>query len=60
MTVPLCSRSGDVVEYLIKPQWFVDCSRMAHKAARDVKEGRLTIEPAMFEKVWFNWLENIR
>ncbi|GLV42715.1 Valyl-tRNA synthetase [Carabus blaptoides fortunei] len=60
MTVPVCSRSGDVVEYLIKPQWFVDCTRMAYKAAQDVKEGRLTIEPAMFEKVWFNWLENIR
>lgn len=60
MTVPICSRSRDVVELLVKPQWFVRCRRMAETAVRDVREGRLTIVPPDYENVWFNWLENIK
>lgn len=33
---------------------------MAEKAVADVRQGTLKIEPEMFEKVWFQWLENIR
>ena len=29
-----CSRSKDVVEPLIKPQWYVDCTEMAKEAVR--------------------------
>ncbi len=32
MVVPVCSRSKDIVEPLIKPQWYVDCNDMAAKA----------------------------
>ncbi|VEN38555.1 unnamed protein product, partial [Callosobruchus maculatus] len=60
MTVPICSRSKDVIELLLKPQWFIKCQDMAAKAVADVKEGRLRIEPKNFEKTWFDWLENIR
>ncbi|KAI9575766.1 hypothetical protein GQX74_015702 [Glossina fuscipes] len=37
MIVPFCSRSKDVVEPMIKPQWYVKCNEMAEKAteARD-------------------------
>ncbi|KAJ8924985.1 hypothetical protein NQ315_001150 [Exocentrus adspersus] len=59
-TVPVCSRSGDVVELLVRPQWFLKCGDMAERAAEDVRQGRLDIEPKQFEKVWFGWLENIR
>lgn len=54
------SRSKDVVEFLIRPQWFLNCDSMAAEAVRDVKEGRLSIEPKELEKTWFAWLENIR
>lgn len=60
MQVPLCSRSGDVVEFLLKPQWFVNCEDMALRAVTAVRSGELQIEPVDFEKNWFNWLENIR
>lgn len=60
MTVPICSRSRDVIEYLLKPQWFVKCSSMADRALNDLKEGNLEIEPKHFEKDWNHWLENIR
>ena len=32
MVVPVCSRSKDIVEPLIKPQWFVKCDEMASNA----------------------------
>ena len=35
MVIPICSRSKDVVEPLIKPQWFVDTNEMA-KSAKEV------------------------
>jgi valyl-tRNA synthetase len=60
MVVPICSRSKDIVEPLIKPQWFVDCKEMARKAIEVVQNGELKIIPKFHEKTWFNWLENIR
>ncbi len=32
MVVPVCSRSKDIVEPLIKPQWYVDITDMAKNA----------------------------
>ncbi|PKU28846.1 valine--trna mitochondrial [Limosa lapponica baueri] len=32
MTLPMCSRSGDVIEYLLKSQWFLRCREMAQRA----------------------------
>ena len=35
MNLPICSRTGDVVEYIVRDQWFVDCQQMA-SSAREV------------------------
>ena len=32
MVVPTCSRSKDIIEPLMKPQWYVDCGKMAKEA----------------------------
>ena len=34
MTIPICSKSGDVVEPLIKPQWWVNCQPLAEEAIK--------------------------
>uniref|UniRef100_A0A8C7LXX7 valine--tRNA ligase n=1 Tax=Oncorhynchus mykiss TaxID=8022 RepID=A0A8C7LXX7_ONCMY len=60
MVVPVCSRSKDIVEPLLKPQWYVDCADMGKQAADSVREGRLKIIPDHHHKTWFNWLDNIR
>lgn len=60
MVVPICSRSKDVVEFLLKPQWFLQCTDMAVKAVDAVKNGDLEIEPNDFIRDWNNWLGNIR
>lgn len=60
MVVPICSRSKDIVEPLIKPQWYVKCDEMAKKATEAVKSGELKIIPEQFEKTWFSWMDGIR
>lgn len=37
MIVPICSRSKDIVEPLIKPQWYVKCDQMALNAIEAVR-----------------------
>ncbi|XP_055624035.1 valine--tRNA ligase [Toxorhynchites rutilus septentrionalis] len=58
MVLPICSRSKDVVEFLLMPQWFIRCTEMAHRAKKSVEDGELRIIPDNFEKDWFRWLDN--
>lgn len=60
MSVPICSRSGDIVEPLLRPQWFVRTKEMAQRAISAVTHGDLKIYPNHFDSVWFEWLENIK
>ena len=60
MRIGLCSRSGDILEPMITPQWYVNCNGMAKRATDAVRNGELKIVPAEQEKTWFNWLDNIR
>uniref|UniRef100_A0A8D0HF34 Valine--tRNA ligase, mitochondrial n=1 Tax=Sphenodon punctatus TaxID=8508 RepID=A0A8D0HF34_SPHPU len=59
MILPLCSRSGDVVENLLKSQWFLRCEGMARRALEAVESGRLTLSPKFHEKSWKSWLSSI-
>ncbi|XP_055486373.1 LOW QUALITY PROTEIN: valine--tRNA ligase [Leucoraja erinacea] len=60
MVVPVCSRSKDIVEPLLKPQWYVRCSEMAKMASDAVRSGELRIIPDTHIKTWFSWMDNIR
>lgn len=59
MTLPICSRSKDVIEYLLKPQWFVRCKEMGTNAIKAVREKQLSIYPEHFENDWFRWLGDV-
>ena len=47
MQIPVCSKSGDVIEPILKPQWWVNCKPLAEKAleVRDppVLHDRITV-----------------
>ena len=60
MSLGICSRSGDVIEPLPKPQWWVNCQGMAARATAAVREGELKLTPSFHEKTWFRWLDNIQ
>lgn len=60
MVVPFCSRSKDVVEPMIKPQWYVKCDEMAAAAVDAVKSGELKLIPDVHTKTWDHWMGGIR
>ena len=57
--VPRAQRGGEIIEPMVSTQWFVDTKPLAEKAMAAVKDGRIKIVPKHFEKVYFNWMENI-
>ncbi|KAH0536755.1 hypothetical protein FGG08_006393 [Glutinoglossum americanum] len=59
MVVPLCGKSGDIIEPLMKPQWWMKMRDMADDAIKAVKDGRIKIRPESAEKNYFHWLEGI-
>ncbi|XP_033622255.1 valine--tRNA ligase, mitochondrial isoform X2 [Fukomys damarensis] len=59
MVLPICSRSGDVVEYLLKSQWFVRCQEMGDRAAKAVASGALELCPSFHQKSWQHWFAHI-
>ncbi|XP_059047935.1 uncharacterized protein LOC131843327 [Achroia grisella] len=60
MTLPTCSRTGDVIEYLPKEQWFLSCSQLNEKASEYVKSGKLRIMPEKFVNNWLHWTNDDR
>ena len=59
-SVGTCERCGSIVEPLVSKQWFVKISPLAQPAIKAVKDGTVKILPKRFEKIYFNWMENIR
>jgi valyl-tRNA synthetase len=59
-TIPRSQRGGEVVEPMVSTQWFVEIAPLAEKALAAVKNGDIQIVPERFEKVYYNWLENIK
>ena len=55
-----CERCKTIIEPLISQQWFIKTKPLAQLAIKAVKEKKIKIVPRRFEKVYFNWLENIR
>ncbi len=58
--LPRSQRGGEIIEPLISVQWFARMELLAAKGLQAVKDGRIKIIPERFEKVYFNWLENIK
>jgi valyl-tRNA synthetase len=60
LTLPLCQRSGGVVEPMISTQWFLKMGGMAEKALAAVHSGRTEIIPAEWVKTYDHFMENIQ
>ncbi len=53
-------RCSTTVEPLIKPQWFVKMDELIKPAVEAVKSGEIQFVPERFDKIYFNWTDNIR
>ena len=55
-----CYRCHSTIEPKISEQWFVKMEPLAKPAIKAVKEGKVKFTPERFEKIYFNWMENIQ
>ncbi|RSH77894.1 uncharacterized protein EHS24_002965 [Apiotrichum porosum] len=60
MQIPICSRSGDVVEQIMKPQWWVSCKPMADEVLKRTAAGEIEIKPKSIATDWIRWMENMQ
>ena len=55
-----CYRCATVVEPIVSKQWFVSMKQLAEPAIRVVRDKTVQFMPERFDKIYFNWMENIR
>ena len=55
-----CYRCKTVVEPTLSKQWFLSMKPLAEPAIEAVRAHKVRIIPEMWEKVYFEWMENIR
>ena len=60
MVLGRCHRCSSVVEPLVSRQWYVKMKPLAEPAIAAVKRGEVKFVPERFEKIYLNWMENIK
>jgi valyl-tRNA synthetase len=58
--VGYCSRTKVQIEPYLSTQWFLKMDTLAEPALEAVRSGKIKFVPKRWEKVYFQWLENIR
>ena len=58
--VGTCYRCHTTIEPMVSKQWFVKMAPLAEPAIECVRDGRTKFIPKRSEKIYFNWMENIK
>ncbi len=58
--VGTCYRCHTSVEPRVSKQWFVKMEPLAKPAIKVVRDGKVKFIPERFDKIYYNWMENIR
>lgn len=58
MKIGVCSRSGDILEPMVMPQWFIKCKGMADLANSSIISGDLSIQPSFHVDTWNHFMNN--
>ncbi len=58
--VGTCYRCHDTVEPRVSLQWFVKMKPLAEPAIQTVRDGQVRFVPSRFDKIYYNWMENIK
>jgi valyl-tRNA synthetase len=53
-------RSGEAIEPLLKEQWFARQTELARPAIEAVRDGRIRFVPERYDRIFLDWMENIR
>ena len=55
-----CYRCHHTIEPHISEQWFVKMEPLAKPAIEAVRKGKVEFVPERFDKIYYNWMENIQ
>ena len=55
-----CYRCHNIIEPRISEQWFISMKDLAKRAADCVRNNEVRFVPRRYEKMYFNWLDNIQ
>jgi valyl-tRNA synthetase len=58
--VGVCARCETIIEPLISKQWFLKMKELAKPAMEVVEKGEIKFVPKRWEKVYLDWLANVR
>jgi len=58
--VAKCYRCEKTIEPLPSKQWFLKMDELAKIAIKEVKNGKVKFIPKKWEKIYFDWLKNIK
>ena len=53
-------RCGTIIEPMISKQWYVKMEDLVKPAIECVKDKRVSFIPERFQKIYFNWMDNIK
>jgi valyl-tRNA synthetase len=57
---PGCYRCKTTLEIILSDQWFLRMDHLAKTAIEAVRKGKVKFVPKKWEKIYFNWLKNIK
>jgi valyl-tRNA synthetase len=60
LSASTCERCGTAVEPLVSEQWFVRMAELARPAIEAVESGRVRFVPERWNKVYLDWMYNIK
>lgn len=58
--VKVCYKCEQPIEPQIQDQWFVKIKPLAEKAIEAVRGGKISFVTEKYEKIFYNWMENIQ
>ena len=53
-------RSGEVIEPLLREEWFARQTELAQPAIEAVRAGKVKFVPERYERIFLEWMENVR
>ena len=58
--IPIGDRSNNIIEPLLTKQWYVKTKPLIKPVLEAIKKKKIKIIPIKWEKIFFNWIENIK
>lgn len=58
--IAVCYRCGTIIQPIPSLQWFLKMGELAEQAIKSVKNGKVKFYPKRWEKIYFDWLKNVK